>query len=320
MVQFMFPLIALVASLSEISVDASVLSRERVSGALVRKEASAEHTSPKKNAGDSASQEMQHDLIFDLGFNNGGDSHNYITQGYRVLAVEANPDLIGSAKKNNFFAHQLAKNTLTLVNAGVAQKDDTASLPFYRYRGQEGVWGTLGSPSWHCQGCPECCEKVDDIPTMSCESLLQQHGVPLYMKIDIEGQDVPCILSISKNRRGHQLPRFISFESLMDEVERHGQQVRVFKQITYEGLKHLRCLGYTKFKLQRQSMYNFRDADFPAQMSGPFGQYAIDSATNSVKWRSYDDFIQNDHECPHGDWCDVHAMRPEQKPQTPSDC
>ena len=36
---------------------------------------------------------MKRDLIYDIGMNNGDDTAFYLIRGYRVLAIEANPEL-----------------------------------------------------------------------------------------------------------------------------------------------------------------------------------------------------------------------------------
>lgn len=47
------------------------------------------------------------DLIYDVGFNRGEDTAYYLRKGYRVVAFEANPDLVqeGAAR----FERELAK-------------------------------------------------------------------------------------------------------------------------------------------------------------------------------------------------------------------
>ena len=45
-------------------------------------------------------------LIFDIGFNNGDDTAHYLTRGFEVLAVEANPELVEAGRKR--FADAIA--------------------------------------------------------------------------------------------------------------------------------------------------------------------------------------------------------------------
>lgn len=259
------------------------------------------NTSAKQNLEIDASQITQGNLIFDIGFNLGGDSRTYMQQGYRVLGVEGNTDLVQAANQDTFFVPRLADGRLQLLNNGVVEEPGEALIDFWRYDGEEGVWGRLGSPHPRCKECEDCCQVLTKVEPVSCEQLMRRHGVPVYMKIDIELNDVPCIMGISLKRHLDNLPRFISFEASLGDFDHN----------TYRALIHLRCLGFSKFKLQTQSQLNVRSEDFPAQTSGPFGFWAVDSNTGSLLWRSYDDFLNSDHTCPAGDWCDVHAMRPD---------
>jgi len=45
-------------------------------------------------------------LIYDVGMNNGDDSAYYLSLGFRVVAIEANPELVEQAKLR--FAREIA--------------------------------------------------------------------------------------------------------------------------------------------------------------------------------------------------------------------
>lgn len=45
-------------------------------------------------------------IVFDVGMNNGDDSAYYLSKGYRVIAVEANPALVEKARIR--FAREIA--------------------------------------------------------------------------------------------------------------------------------------------------------------------------------------------------------------------
>ncbi|TIL80880.1 MAG: FkbM family methyltransferase, partial [Mesorhizobium sp.] len=40
---------------------------------------------------------MQADLVYDVGMNNGDDTAYYLHRGFRVVAIEADPDLCNGA-------------------------------------------------------------------------------------------------------------------------------------------------------------------------------------------------------------------------------
>ena len=60
-------------------------------------------------------------LIVDVGFNTGADTASYLAQGYNVLAVEANAELLHRARQNEPFASALADGRLTLVHAAITR-------------------------------------------------------------------------------------------------------------------------------------------------------------------------------------------------------
>lgn len=55
--------------------------------------------------------------VFDIGMYDGADTKYYLESGFRVIAVEANRDLIASAQKK--FASYLSAGQLVCVNKAV---------------------------------------------------------------------------------------------------------------------------------------------------------------------------------------------------------
>ena len=58
------------------------------------------------------------DLIFDIGLYDGDDTAYYLHQGYRVVAVDANPYMIEGGKQR--FAAEIKAGRLTLVNHAIS--------------------------------------------------------------------------------------------------------------------------------------------------------------------------------------------------------
>ena len=72
------------------------------------------------------------DLIYDVGMNNGDDTAYYLHLGFRVIAIEADPQLVQAAKIR--FAVPLQAGRLTLLNVGIARERGT--LPFWICEGK----------------------------------------------------------------------------------------------------------------------------------------------------------------------------------------
>jgi len=63
-------------------------------------------------------------LIFDVGLNIGQDTGFYLSQGYQVLAIEADPTLAEAARKK--FHREIREGRLEVLNVGIAEKDGFA--------------------------------------------------------------------------------------------------------------------------------------------------------------------------------------------------
>ena len=165
---------------------------------------------------------MQPDLIYDVGFNVGNDTRYYLAQGFRVVAVEADP-VLGRAGRERF-ADAVDAGQLTLLNVGIT--DRAGVQPFYVNRTHH-QWSSF-DPEWGRRGGDF---EVVDVPCRTFDDILAEHGVPHYLKIDIEGHDRDCIDALDPA----ELPPFVSFE--IDDLE---------------GLLRLRQKGYNAFKLVDQ--------------------------------------------------------------------
>jgi FkbM family methyltransferase len=160
------------------------------------------------------------DLIYDVGLHDGRDTRHYLDCGFRVVAVEANPALVAAARQE--FAEEIASGRLVIVGAAIASKEGMA--PFWV---NESVteWSSLDEAEGAREGTRAHAVIVDSV---TLGSLVEEYGVPYYLKIDIEGASKDCLLAISSA----DLPAYVS-------VEAHTA--------AYLGL--LNMLGYDEFKL-----------------------------------------------------------------------
>ena len=176
------------------------------------------------------------DLIFDVGMNNGDDTAYYLHKGYRVVAVEADPTCIERVRP--YFAEQIADGRLTLVNAAIADREGTAT--FYVCPNMR-VWNSM-DPNF-ALGRGQAVREIE-IPCVTPRALMEQHGVPHYFKIDIEGQDHVCLAGLDPAC----LPTYTSFEmySLGDLAAAAAKGYNRFKLIDQ---RDFRALTFTPFPL-----------------------------------------------------------------------
>lgn len=215
---------------------------------------------------------MENRLIFDIGFHKGEDSIHYLKEGYKVIAVEANPQLVetGSKKFRNF----IENGQLTLLNKGIASENTTLEFWVNTYCSE---WSSFDKNMAGRMN--TSCYKVE-VECIRTEDLIKEYGLPYYLKIDIEGYDIYAIKSISKSN----LPKYISCEAFQLDwlfalsdlgytrfkiinqadrfkelnIKKEKSQIQHFKKFLINGIMH-----------RTSAFFNWK---FPIKSSGPFGE------------------------------------------------
>jgi FkbM family methyltransferase len=195
------------------------------------------------------------DLVFDLGMHDGQDTDFYLRKGFRVVAVEANPALVAEAEAR--FARAIAQDRLTILNCAIA--DTETALEFYvnrhnsKWSSLEHRWGSRGARGF---------DRIT-VEGRRLEDIAAQHGVPHYLKIDIEGADMIALQAV---RRFPARPGFVS-------VEGGGENfLKVFAELGFDRfcpVDQSRVPETTLCKPAREG--RFVKHDFPLGASGPFG-------------------------------------------------
>ena len=177
---------------------------------------------------------LHSDLIFDVGLHKGEDSDFYLRKGFRVVAVEAQPALCDAARARlREFADA---GVLTIVNGAISES--AGPVAFY-VNEDKSEWGTA-SPEWNSRNEMLGTRSMRiDVPGLEFRTLIERYGVPYYLKIDIEGADLLCLLGLAQTSAR---PKYVSIES---EKRRWSRLRREFKL--------LRDLGYDRFKVVQQS-------------------------------------------------------------------
>ncbi len=200
---------------------------------------------------------MAENLIFDIGANNGDDSAFYLAKGFRVVALEADPVLANLLVQR--FADQIASGDLIVENVGVADAEGT--LDFFVNSHKE--WSSFVKDG---KATKQNTYETITIKTIPMAQLLERHGTPYYLKIDIEGFEKQAIGTL---RSDMDLPAYLSFEINYD-----------WREIT----DTLAALGYSSFTVVRQGRDVHPDMPNPARegiyvaqkflssMSGSFGR------------------------------------------------
>lgn len=192
-------------------------------------------------------------LIFDLGMHNGDDTDHYLSKGFDVVALDANPKLCERARTR--FQSAISEGRLKILNAAIWDK--TGETTFFVNLDND-HWSSLDI-NWATRDASRYREIRIQCVTLS--RLFEKFGVPRYLKIDVEGVDLNVLEQL---RDASLLPLYVSVEDC-----RFGLQ---FMEI-------LASCGYNGFKLFDQSTVTEMidpqtGRPFPAGSSGPFGEEA----------------------------------------------
>ncbi len=172
-------------------------------------------------------------IVFDVGMNNGDDSAYYLSKGFKVIAVEANPMLVERARVR--FKAEIASGQLVIEPLGIWNRP--GRIPFW-INEERNVFSSFERTraSWGATHC-----RSVDVDCITFDTLLKKYGVPFYLKLDVEGAELHCLTSL----HSIGLPEYVSVEA--------------------ESLEHLLLLwevGYRQFKIVDQMRHNSRFPDF----------------------------------------------------------
>ena len=157
---------------------------------------------------------------------NGDDSAYYLSRGWSVVAIEANPAMAALGERR--FAREIAEGRLTILNYAIHH--EAAELPFYL--SENTVWSSFDP---HIAGRHGMRVRTIPVRARRFEDVLCQYGVPYYLKVDIEGLDGACLdalLSVPPTDR----PVYVSWESAPDA----GRLVDLMASLGYDGFKFVR--------------------------------------------------------------------------------
>jgi FkbM family methyltransferase len=197
---------------------------------------------------------VQRDLIFDLGMFEGQDAQFYMSKGFRVVSLEANPSLCeqNAAK----YSKEIADGRLTIVPKALWHQADKR-IPFYIFS----AWSSIYPESAARKNDPITEVQVD---TTTLSILFQTYGIPYYLKCDLEGADQILAAQLSGERCK---PDFVSVEDGSGTLARK-----------------LAAAGYDRFQFVNQGRLHlirppnparegqFMDVYFDGTLSGLFGQ------------------------------------------------
>ncbi len=226
------------------------------------------------------------DLIYDVGLHRGEDTDFYLKKGFRVIAFEANPELVSYCKQR--FATHLEAGKLIIIEGAIVDPKDLSigqkKIRFYK-NDSLSVWGTV---------CSEWAERNDhrgtsstvvEVEVIDFVRILEEYGIPHYMKIDIEGCDIVCINALKQFK---EVPNYISLESSKTS----------FSAIKAE-IESLSELGYQIFQaVEQSSIPRTQLPPYPAK-EGTYSKHMFEEGSSGLfgaelpnHWKSKKEIIQ----------------------------
>lgn len=228
-------------------------------------------------------------LIYDVGFSNGDDTDYYLHKGWRVVAIDADPQVVALGLDR--FANEIREGRLVLVHLGVGDRTGTAT--FHVNRHEQAISTFLPERFAGFQWVRQEWQSIE-VPTGRLSDLVRSHGQPFAIKIDVEFHDAKVLLDL------HQagiVPPLMTVEAREPEV---------FATLTTMGYRAFRLLpgalvgeryaaGLIRHVSGERQGYRFR-----ACSSGPIGE-DFDAAWLSPE-QAHRELLA------HGlGWIDVHA-------------
>jgi FkbM family methyltransferase len=190
------------------------------------------------------------DLVYDVGMHKGEDSEFYLRKGFRVVAFEANAELIVSCKQR--LKEFLDSGQLTIIEGAIVDPaliaEGSKTVRFYQ-NPDSSVWGTVSAEWAERNARLGMSSKVTEVAAIDFVAVMRQSGVPYYMKIDIEGCDTVCIDAL----RGFQeRPTYISIESDKTSLENAEREIDLFMELGYGSFQAVEQSQIPKAQLPPQ--------------------------------------------------------------------
>ncbi len=210
-------------------------------------------------------------LVFDIGANIGRMTYQYLARGARVVAVEPQSVCVGE-----FLIPQFGGNErVTIVHAACGEQVGEATITTY---GHGGTISTLvpdhyWQPGGPWQNTPHDGREVVDMTTL--DALIEEYGVPDFMKIDVEGYEFQVFQGLSQ---------FISLSFEFHPFFRYNAILCMDRLLEIEpGIEFNHTVGealtYAGEWMDREAMILTMDALYAAHGRVYFGNVYVRKAT-----------------------------------------
>jgi FkbM family methyltransferase len=149
-------------------------------------------------------------LCFDIGAHVGNRSLAFQRLGCRVVAVEPQPDFARFLR--HLFKHRpgiVLEEVAIAAEPGEVELFVSAATPTVTTASRSFIDGVAAIPSFQAV---QWAEPVR-VPALTLDQLVARHGLPDFLKLDIEGLEEAALAGLSR------APRLVSFEFLAGRID-----------------------------------------------------------------------------------------------------
>ncbi|RAM51244.1 MAG: FkbM family methyltransferase [Hapalosiphonaceae cyanobacterium JJU2] len=189
---------------------------------------------------------MDKNLIIDVGVHTGEDTEFYLKKGFRVIGIEANPDIYEGTKKR--LHTYIETGQLILLNFAISSQNQPVTFYINLDRS---IWSTTSLDFMSRNEFLGTRSTATTVEGRKFENILQEFGIPYYLKVDIEGADLLCLQALQSFGTK---PQFLSIESTQTSWNDLLAELTLLKE-----------LGYKKFKAINQKDAPKQVCPFPAK-------------------------------------------------------
>ncbi|MEZ5788093.1 MAG: FkbM family methyltransferase [Xanthobacteraceae bacterium] len=182
------------------------------------------------------------DLVFDIGAHVGDRIGAFRRLGARVVAAEPQPALLTVLKFLYSRDHAVVIEPVALGrDEGFAELIVNRSNPTVSTVSQDFIAAARGAPNWDGQNW----DTRARVPMMTLDGLIARHGVPAFVKIDVEGFEAEVLMGLTQS-----VPA-LSFEF-----------TTIQRAVALAALARCVALGFCRFNATLGETHVFAHADW----------------------------------------------------------
>ena len=122
------------------------------------------------------------DLIYDVGMNTGQDTEFYLKKGFRIVAFEADPDLVIHNRRK--FSDEIEYHRLEIVEGAIVADTSHKQTTFYKNL-DNNKWGTIDT-TWAFRGEKLRTQfKIVKVNSTDFTSCIERFGIPYYRSTNL---------------------------------------------------------------------------------------------------------------------------------------